>query len=89
MVETIIIPPQFQDPHAENMRHANNDNVAILHAVAVLFPFKVRQLLLPPFEEGKISIQEIAEKIVDLPPKYVATVMSHRWETIYDLMMGE
>jgi hypothetical protein len=87
LIEKIIIPPEFQDPFGDDMAHANSDRVAELHAVAVLFPWATRQLLL--LKVSQIGIQKIADDIVDLPPKHVATVMSEKWAEIYRMMTTE
>jgi hypothetical protein len=55
--------------------------------VAVLFPWMTAQLLLPVAD--KIDIQKIADEIVDLPPKFVATVMSDQWADVYKIMTTE
>lgn len=69
------------------MDHANSDRIAMLHAVAVLFPWATRKILLP--KVSKIGIQRIADEIVDLPAKFVATVMSEQWGTIYRMMTAQ
>jgi hypothetical protein len=86
LIEKIVISPELQDPFGDGMEHANSDRVAMLHAVAVLFPWEVRQTLLPAFSRGLITTKLIAEQIADLPEKYVATVMSDGWPNIYSTM---
>ena len=44
--------------------------------MAILFPWAARDLLLAKFEEGKLTIDEIAQ-LVDLPTRYVRLVMSN------------
>jgi len=87
LIEKIVIPAEFQDPYGDDMAHANSDSVAILHAAAVLFPWATRRLLLP--KVSQIGIQRIADEIIDLPPKVVATVMSEGWSKIYRIMTTE
>jgi hypothetical protein len=86
LIEKIVIPAELQDPFSDGMEHANSDRVAMLHAVAVLFPWEARQALLPAFSRGLITTKLIAEQLADLPEKYVATVMSDGWPDIYSIM---
>jgi hypothetical protein len=85
LVQKIIIPPEFQDPFTDG-HLANSDRVAILHALAVLFPFACRELLMKPLAEGKLSLQQIAE-FADLPVEYAAVVMSETWPTVHQMMI--
>lgn len=87
LIEKIVVPPEYQDPFGDGMDHANSDRIAMLHAVAVLFPWATRKILLP--KVSKIGIQRIADEIVDLPAKFVATVMSEQWGTIYRMMTAQ
>lgn len=86
LIEKIVIPPDLQDPFGDG-EHANSDRIAMLHAVAVLFPWATRALLLPVVD--KIGIQRIADEIVDLPARYVATVMSDQWAEVFRIMTTE
>jgi hypothetical protein len=88
LIEKIVVPPEMQDPFGDDMEHANSDRLAIIHALAVLFPWEVREALLPVFAAGRITVKQIAEQVVDLPEKYVATVMSKAWQEIYGILAG-
>jgi hypothetical protein len=88
LIEKIVIAPELQDPFGDGMRHTNSDRVAMIHALAVLFPWEARQALLPKMApDGPLTTKRIAEELVDLPEKYVATVMSEGWEGIYKIMV--
>jgi len=88
LIQRIIIPPELQDPYDDGMAHANSDRVAMLHAVAVLFPWQVRQLLMPHYP-GVFSAKHIATEIVDLPEKYIVTVMSETWAEIHTILVRD
>ncbi|MFZ1009834.1 MAG: hypothetical protein WAN65_23560 [Candidatus Sulfotelmatobacter sp.] len=88
LIQKIVVLPELQDPFGEDMHHANSDRGAMIHALAILFPWEVRQMLLPKYKEGKLTIKQIAEEIIDLPETYVAVVMNDVWEKIYGMMTG-
>ena len=84
LIEKIILPPELVDPFADGI-HTNSDRVAILHALAVLFPLSARAILLPPFKDGKLSAQKIAE-IAELPVYYIQLVLNDGWLHIHKLL---
>ena len=84
LVEKIILPAGLQDPVSDGY-HVNTDRVAELQASAVLFPFAARNLFLKPFQEKKLPLAEII-RLTDLPPRYVAYVMSDIWPGIHELL---
>lgn len=80
LINKIVLPPAMQS--AEDGDGVWNDRTGIMHALAVLFPWACRELLMTPFKEGKLSIDEIA-KLVDIPVEYAAVVMDDIWETYF------
>jgi hypothetical protein len=62
------------------------DRVAVAQALAVLFPFAARAVLLEPYRTKKIDIDVIAE-LAELPPKYVSAVMNDNWESTHALLV--
>jgi len=86
LMEKIVLPPDLVD-WANDGVHANSDRAAIVHALAVLFPWQTRQLLLDPFKAGKKTLDEIAD-LVALPADYVQFVMSDIWVQLHEAMVG-
>ncbi|SDI98189.1 hypothetical protein SAMN05216338_103549 [Bradyrhizobium sp. Rc2d] len=86
LIEQIVIEPGSKYSVPEDETLADIDRRAIIHALAVLFPFAVRAQLVTPYKAGKISLQEIVE-LVDLPLEHVQAVMDDRWEHAHKLMI--
>lgn len=86
LIEKIILPLELQDP-IQDGTYVNNDRLAVYHAVAILFPLAVRNLLLPFYLEEKFTLDEIA-KMVDLPVRYVSLVMSEFWSEIHEILIS-
>lgn len=82
----IGLPPEMQTPLSDGAE-VNRDRVAEFEAVAVLFPWATRQLLMRPFNEGKLTLEDIA-RLVDLPYKYVAFVMHESWEAVHESLIN-
>ena len=59
-----------------------SDDIGILQAAALLFPFEARETLRPAYEAGKISADEI-ESLVQIPISFVQLVMNEQWPDIY------
>ena len=88
LIEKVILPANLQDPFTDG-REVNSDRVAELQAAAILFPYKTRELLYGPYHRDKtVTIEDIV-RIVDLPPRYVAYVMSDVWEGIHSMLSGK
>lgn len=89
LMEKIILPPDMVDLATDGI-HALTDRVAVAQALAVLFPLAARQALLQPYKDKKISLEAIADR-AELPPRYVAAVMSDTWEQTLAILeaMGE
>lgn len=80
LIEKIVLPPEMQD--AADGVAAIGDRWAIWQALAILFPWATRELLLQPYVAKTISIERIAE-LVDLPLEYVQVVMNDVWAENY------
>lgn len=63
------------------------DFIAFPQALAVLFPYECRRLLLPSYAQGKLSADEIAQ-VAELPEAYVELVMSPEWDDNYVFFVG-
>lgn len=85
LMEKIILPPDLVDYESDGI-HALTDRVAVAQALAVLFPFAARAVLLEPYRTKKIDIDVIAE-LAELPPKYVSAVMNDNWESTHALLV--
>jgi hypothetical protein len=86
LIEKIILPPDLVDPFKDG-QHALVDRVAISYAVATLFPFGARQILMPAYQAKKFTLADI-EELAELPRRYVAIVMSDAWTEIHKLIAG-
>lgn len=85
LIEKIVLPPGTGD--SSDGIKVLSDRFAIFLALAILFPWATRQLLKEPYEEGKITLEKIAE-LVDLPEQYVALVMHDIWEETHHIISG-
>src|SRR5690606_15084289 len=84
LADEIGLPPEMQDPLNE-MATTNVDRVAELRAAAILLPFEARKVMLPYYEKGDLSINDIARQ-ADMPRKYAGIVMHPAWDDIYATM---
>lgn len=82
LAESIGLMPEMQ----VDSLAANIDRLAEFRALAVMFPFAARELLIPKFKDGDISLDDIA-RLADIPRRYAAFVMSERWEQVHDLLL--
>ena len=82
LTEKIVLPPDLQD--VTDGYATATDRVALLQATAVLFPLRARELFKA---DGTLSNAEIA-KLVDIPSRYVAVVMSDSWPAIHKILIG-
>jgi hypothetical protein len=55
LIEKIILPPELVDPFTDGI-HASTDRIAIIHAVAVLFPLAAQNILLPKYAEKNLHL---------------------------------
>ena len=86
LIEKIILPPDLVDWENDGV-HANSDRAAIVHALAVLFPWAARELLIGPFKDEKITLTEMSE-LLALPPSYIQFVLSDIWVELHEAMVG-
>jgi hypothetical protein len=77
LVKKIVLAPEDQDPLHDGDQ-VNSDRRAIYQAVAVLFPWAARKLVMPAYKAGTLTVADIA-KMVHLPTRYVQLVMSDVW----------
>lgn len=87
LFDRMALRPELQDPIKDG-NATTTDRVAIFQAVALLFPFATRQLLLPKLQAGKLTIRDI-QRMVDIPMRYVSFVMSDRWEAVHDVLVAD
>ena len=85
LIKKIILPPDLADPFTDGS-HVNADRIAIMHALAILFPLKARETLYPFYKHGKITIQKIAE-LAEIPEYYATFVMSDLWPMMHNIMV--
>lgn len=64
-----------------------SDAFAEYRALAILFPWEVRNLLKPAYDAKKISSDEIAD-LAKVPEIYIRLAMSERWEAAYEGLLG-
>jgi len=81
LAERIGLPPEMQNP-IEDGAETNWDRLAEWRAVAVLLPLAARDILMPAYRDGKISLADIA-RMADIPSKYAAFVMSDVWPKVH------
>jgi hypothetical protein len=81
LISKIVLPPELVDANGDGY-NVFTDRMAILQAVAVLFPLAARDILLPAYKAGKIDLEAIAE-LAELPTPVVVLVMSDEWPKIY------
>lgn len=87
LIEKIILPADLVDPFTDGL-HAATDRAALIYAVATLFPLAARNILMPKYSNGKLTLADI-EDIAELPARYVAIVMSAVWKDIHDWILAQ
>jgi hypothetical protein len=65
----------------------NYDRLAEYQAIAVLFPWTAREVLLAPYKNDLLSLDDIS-RMADIPRKYVSFVMSEFWEESYNSLLA-
>jgi hypothetical protein len=85
LAEKIGLPPEMQDPASDTLA-TNIDRIAEFRATAILFPWASRELLMPLYKSGEMSIEDIA-RLADIPRRYAGLVMSAGWEKVHALLM--
>ncbi|WP_447726215.1 hypothetical protein [Sphingomonas koreensis] len=84
LAEKIGLPPEMQDPVADGVA-TNVDRMAEWRAAAILLPLDSRNILLEPFKQGLLTLDDIA-RMADIPRRYVGLVMSPIWERVHDIL---
>jgi hypothetical protein len=82
LAESIGLMPEMQVDALD----ANIDRLAEFRALAVMFPFAARNLLLPKLNDESISIDDIA-RLADIPRRYAAFAMNERWGQVHELLL--
>ncbi len=63
-----------------------SDRVAILEALAIMFPLSVREIILPYYASGEKTLAEIAD-LAELPESYVQYALSDAWPDIHSILI--
>ncbi len=84
LINKIALRADLVEPFAPN-DHAS-DRVAVLEALAVLFPLAARNYLVPYYKADEISLAEIADR-AELPESYVAYALSDAWPEIHRILL--
>lgn len=63
------------------------DRLGLYQALAILFPFSLREQLIEKYKSGILDINKVAE-IVSLPPQYVNIVMTEHWPDLRETILG-
>lgn len=71
-----------------NLVQTFTDHAMVLYAMALLLPFRARELMLPDYKSGRIN-DDIISEWVDLPPEVVHIVMSDGWPGLYNILSGK
>jgi hypothetical protein len=87
LFQKIGLPREMQDAVKDGAQ-VSSDRVAEYEAAAVLFPWATRQLLLEPYREGKIALDDI-HRMVDIPFRFVFFVMHPSWEEAHKALIGD
>lgn len=77
LIGKMVLPPDLVEPISDGHK-AFTDRLAILQAVAVLFPLAAREIVLPAYKAEKMSLKDVAE-LAELPEFIVAMVMDENW----------
>lgn len=83
----IGLPEYMQDATRDGFA-TNVDRLAEFRAAAILLPYRAREHLLPPLNDGRLTLGDIAI-MADIPLRYVALVMSPGWNYIHELLTAE
>ncbi len=81
LVSRIALPLELQNLKEDDAA-ASSDRFGLYQALSILFPFACRELLLPAYKDGTLTIQDIA-RMTALPPSMVGLVMSDVWVHVY------
>lgn len=81
LIKEIVATPDEDNLYGDDSQ-GGVDQRALWAALAILFPWQVRELFLPGYKLKFFTAEYIAERLV-LPVKHVKRVMSDRWPEIY------
>lgn len=85
LIKEVVATPDANDLYGEERGQGDGDRRTIWGALAILFPWQVRELLLAPYQRRLLTDEYIAQRL-DLPVDHVKLVMSDRWPAIYARM---
>lgn len=80
----ITLRADLIEPFSE--KDDQSDRVAVLEALAILFPLAARDKLLPYYKSEELSLAEIAE-YAELPPSYIKYALSDKWPEIHRILL--
>lgn len=85
LISKISLPPELVDPIDDEQ--SSNDRIAILEAMAVLFPLGARNILYDKYMNERVSLAWIAEQ-AELPAAYVKYAMNGFWPSLLEILIG-
>jgi hypothetical protein len=85
LIREVVATPDENNLYGAGAGQGDDDRQTILNALAILFPWHVRELFLPGYQLGVIDAEYIAAR-VELPVDQVRLVMSNKWPEIYGKM---
>ncbi|WP_293906589.1 hypothetical protein [Phenylobacterium sp.] len=86
LTDKIVLPPEYQDGLKDGLPTVS-DRIGILQAVAVLFPWAAREILIKARAADRVSALEVS-RLVDLPQRYTNMVMSEYWPAMYESLLS-
>ncbi|MFO1118347.1 MAG: hypothetical protein U1E28_21970 [Beijerinckiaceae bacterium] len=84
LISKIALRADLIEPFSD--QDDQSDRVAVLEALAILFPMEARNALLPYFRNNELTLAQIAE-YAELPPSYVKYALSDNWPRIHDVLI--
>lgn len=84
LISKIALRADLVEPFSE--KDDQSDRVAVLEALAILFPMAARNELIPFYKAEELSLAQIAE-LAELPPSYVKYALSDAWPDIHDILI--
>ncbi len=90
LINRMSLSPEFENlatDQANGDHKVLTDKLAIIYAVAILFPMKVRDLVLPLVDSRKLTEEDVA-RMVDIPLRYVRLVLSPVWPQVYHAIIN-
>lgn len=84
LINKMSLPANLVDPVPD--RFSSTDRIAILEAIAILFPLGARNILYEKYVAGKISLAWVAEQ-AELPYQYAKMVMNGYWPDMHKIII--